>query len=70
MAPQSTAIAPLENEDSEYVTDLARAFYLHFCAIRNYAVQPHPYAPAWALDYARIAIRFMQVEGPHAPMGE
>ena len=70
MAPQGTAIAPLADEDTDYVTDLARAFYLHFCAIRSYNVQPPPYCPAWALDYARIAIRFQQAEGAYKSMAE
>ena len=63
-------IQRLDDEDTEYVVDLARAFYLHFCQVRGYAPQQSPYAPAWALDYARIAIRFAESEGPHVRIGE
>lgn len=61
-------IPPLADEDSDYVLDLARVFYAHFCKVRGYQQQPPPYAPAWALDYARLAIRFQQEEGAHAPI--
>lgn len=70
--PESDTIrqAPLPNEDTDYVSDLARSMYLHFCRIRGYDPQPPPYAPSWTLDYARIAIKFQRDAGPYTPLTE
>lgn len=66
----SVVVSPVENEDTDYVTDLARALYVHFCKIRGYTVQPPPFVPVWCLDYSRIAVRFMDEYGPHVPLRE
>ncbi len=43
-------------EDREVVAGLARLLYMVYCERKNFAPNPAPYVPAWALDYARVAV--------------
>lgn len=39
------------------VVALARRFYMHHVAHKGYTdPRPYPWAPLWALDYAKIAV--------------
>lgn len=35
---------------------LARRLYMHYCEEKNFDPYPAPWAPRWAMDYARIAV--------------
>lgn len=47
---------PSPQKDDAAVTALARALYLHYCEEKSFNPYPWPWAPRWAMDYARIAV--------------
>ena len=46
-------------QDREVVADLARLMYLVYCDRKGFTPSDSPYAPAWALDYAKIAATWL-----------
>jgi hypothetical protein len=42
--------------DEKAVALLARRLYLHYAAEKKWDPYPAPWAPRWAMDYARIAV--------------
>ena len=46
-------------QDREVVADLARLMYLVYCDRKGFTPSDSPYAPAWALDYARTAVLWL-----------
>ena len=45
-----------DQEADQAVSSLARALYLHYCQEKGFDPYPAPWAPRWAMDYARIAV--------------
>ena len=45
-----------DHEVDQAVSALARALYLHYCKEKGFDPYPAPWAPRWAMDYARIAV--------------
>jgi hypothetical protein len=47
-----------DNEmDDKAVALLARRLYLHYAQEKNWQPYAAPWAPRWAMDYARIAVQ-------------
>ena len=46
-------------EDREVVAGLARLLYMVYCERKNFAPNPAPYVPAWAIDYASTAVSWL-----------
>jgi hypothetical protein len=48
--------------EAEEVQELGRALYLRYCQVKAFRPTPAPYVPAWALDYARVALAWVDGE--------
>lgn len=51
------------DEKDEVTAMLARMLYVHFQTHRNKDSSPAPFVPAWAYDYAKIAVRYCGYDG-------
>lgn len=59
MATQAPASTGMTQYD-QAVHYLARQFYLELCRVRNFErIDPPPYAPRWATEYANIAVSYL-----------
>ena len=59
MATQAPASTGMTQYD-QAVHYLARQFYLELCRVRDFPrVDPPPYAPRWATEYATIAVSYL-----------
>lgn len=45
-----------DQDVNQAVSALARKFYLFYCEEKSFEPYASPWAPRWAMDYARIAV--------------
>lgn len=48
-----------DDEDGAVVRHLARLMYLAYCRRKGDTPYRNGYVPAWALDYAEVAVEFL-----------
>lgn len=53
---------PKVNEADWVIAQLARRMYIKYCQTRGFVPNEEPYVPAWALDYARIAVGYLSYD--------
>ena len=54
-----TSINTEVDEELAVVALLARALYLNYCQVKGYTPNAKPYVPAWAIDYANVAVLYL-----------
>lgn len=47
------------DEEQAVIALLARALYLNYCQKKGFTPNARPYVPAWAIDYANVAVRYL-----------